>query len=89
MGEVVSSMISAFVEDTPIYLEKLKTAESNIDQIREMAHTIKDAVASFGAYELVQLSKNLEEQATSAAFVDVDIQIDKIYAAFELSQGGS
>ena len=86
VGEVVSSMISAFVEDTPIYLEKLKSAakEDNIRQIREMAHTIKGSAANFGAYDLVRLSKALEEQAASESLTDVDKQLDKIFAAFDV-----
>ena len=86
VGEVVSSMISAFIEDTPIYLEKLKAAaaENNVDQIREMAHTIKGSAANFGAYDLVRLSKSLEGQATRESLVDVDEQVDSIFSAFDI-----
>ncbi len=65
VGEVVSSMIAAFVEDTPVYLEKLRSAaiEKNARHVREMTHTIKGSAANFGAHNLVGLSKALEDRA--------------------------
>ena len=53
VGEVVSSMISAFLEDTPIYIGKLEVPlkENNVRQVRDMAHTIKGSAANFGATE--------------------------------------
>ena len=56
-------MISAFLEDTPIYIGKLRiaVAESNVRQVRDMAHTIRGSAANFGAVELVAASKLLED----------------------------
>ncbi len=86
VGEVVTSMVSAFIEDTPIYLEKLRAAaiENNARQVREMAHTIKGSAANFGAYNLVRLSKALEERAVQQDLSRVLDHIGNISAAFDI-----
>ena len=63
VGEVVSSMIEAFLEDTPVYLQSLKTAmaEGDAKHVRELAHTIKGSAANFGAIKVVEVSRELEE----------------------------
>ena len=65
VGEVVSSMIAAFIEDTPVYIDKLNAAfeEGNARLVRDMAHTIKGSAANFGAHNLVAISKQLEDDA--------------------------
>ena len=85
VGEVVSSMISAFLEDTPIYIGKLRVAvaESNISQVRDMAHTIRGSAANFGAGELVAASKLLEERATHGDLSDSEQLLKRISVAFE------
>ena len=86
VGEVVSSMISAFVEDTPVYLEKLRTAaiEQNARHVREMAHTIKGSAANFGAHELVGLSKILEDRAARDDLNRVVDHVARISDAFDI-----
>jgi diguanylate cyclase (GGDEF)-like protein len=86
VGEVVSSMAAAFVEDTPIYLEKLRTAaiEQNIRQVREMAHTIKGSAANFGAHDLVKESKVLEDQATQEDLSNALTHVARISDAFDV-----
>mgnify|MGYP006075684677 CR=1 FL=1 len=85
VGDVVSSMISAFLEDTPIYIGKLRVAvaESNISQVRDMAHTIRGSAANFGAGELVAASKLLEERATHGDLSDSEQLLKRISVAFE------
>ena len=86
VGEVVSSMAAAFVEDTPVYLEKLRAAaiEGNARHVREMAHTIKGSAANFGAYDLVRLSKVLEDRAAKEDLSRVLDHVTKISDAFDL-----
>ena len=86
VGEVVSSMVAAFVEDTPVYLEKLRAAgiEKNARHVREMAHTIKGSAANFGAHDLVRLSKVLEDRAAQEDLSRVLDHVTKISDAFDL-----
>ena len=86
VGEVVSSMISAFIEDTPVYLEKLRAAaiEGNARHVREMAHTIKGSAANFGAHKLVRLSKVLEDRAAEDDLGAVMDYVGKISDAFDI-----
>ncbi|ETN91586.1 Bacteriophytochrome cph2 [Gammaproteobacteria bacterium MOLA455] len=88
VGEVVSSMIAAFLEDTPIYIGKLKIAltENNARQVRDMAHTIKGSAANFGAVELVAASKKLEDGATREDLSDGVQLLKRIYLAFDALQ---
>ena len=85
VGEVVSSMISAFLEDTPIYIGKLgiAVAERNVRQVRDMAHTIRGSSANFGAVELVAASKLLEDAATSENLGDSEQLLKRVSLAFE------
>ena len=88
VGEVVSSMIGAFLEDTPIYIGKLKIAltENNARQVRDMAHTIKGSAANFGAVELVAASKKLEDGATQEDLSDGVQLLERISLAFDALQ---
>jgi len=88
VGEVVSSMINAFVEDTPIYIAKLEVAlkDNNARQVRDMAHTIKGSAANFGAIELVAASKRLEEGATQEDLSDGEQLLKRISVAFDVLQ---
>ena len=68
IGEVIVSMIEAFLEDTPVYLRSLKEAIAQTDtkQVRELAHTIKGSASNYGAYQVVELSRLLEEKGAEA-----------------------
>ena len=86
VGEVVCSMISAFIEDTPIYIGKLDAAvaEGNARQVRDMAHTIRGSAANFGAAELVAASKLLEDAATREDLSASEQLLKRISQAFEI-----
>jgi len=88
VGEVVSSMITAFIEDTPIYIGKLNIAlaENNARQVRDMAHTIKGSAANFGAVELVAASKLLEDGGAQEDLSDGVQLLKRISVAFEALQ---
>jgi diguanylate cyclase (GGDEF)-like protein len=68
IGEVIVSMIEAFLEDTPVYLRSLKEAIAQTDtkQVRELAHTVKGSASNYGAYQVVELSRLLEEKGAAA-----------------------
>ncbi len=85
VGEVVGSMIEAFVEDTPVYLSQLRVAidADDVQQTRELAHTIKGSAANFGALELVELSRELEERALQSDLHNAIEQVNKLAVAFD------
>jgi diguanylate cyclase (GGDEF)-like protein len=63
VGEVVVSMIEAFIEDTPVYLTSLKNAisEGDAKHTRELAHTVKGSASNFGATQVVDFSRLIED----------------------------
>ncbi len=85
VGEVVDSMIKAFLEDTPVYLKSLKhsVATGDAKQLRELAHTVKGSAANFGATEVVALSKELEEIGGSGSVDTASEKLAGLFAAFE------
>ncbi|UTW46054.1 EAL domain-containing protein [bacterium SCSIO 12696] len=89
VGEVVDSMIKAFLEDTPVYLQSLKHAAADRDdkQVKELAHMLKGSASNFGADRLVALSRHIEEVATNSQLEDIDSQVAQLIAAYrELSR---
>ncbi|MES2354064.1 MAG: EAL domain-containing protein [Pseudomonadota bacterium] len=56
-------MINAFLEDTPVYLDQLRTAvaETDFEAIRSVAHTIAGSSSNLGATKLASLSAKLED----------------------------
>lgn len=74
VGEIFDSVIDAFVEDTPVYLEALKTAISNGDsqQVYELSHTVKGSAANFGAAKVSSVAKSIEDRGKAADFSGAD-----------------
>jgi len=85
VGEVVDSMIEAFLEDTPVYLQSIKNAYAQKDaqQVRELAHTIKGSACNFGALEVIRLSKLLEQLGSSDDIDGASSLISELLEAFE------
>jgi len=84
VGEVVISMIEAFLEDTPVYLESLKHAiiETNYKQVRELAHTVKGSASNYGAHKVVGLSRLLEDKGASDDLSDAESTYDQLKEAY-------
>ena len=84
VGEVVVSMMEAFIEDTPVYLESLKDAITNGDakQIRELAHTVKGSASNFGAKQVTVLSKLLEDKGAEEDLSGAKVLYEQLLAAF-------
>ncbi|MCB1667909.1 MAG: EAL domain-containing protein [Pseudomonadales bacterium] len=85
VGEVVSAMIEAFLEDTPVYVQSLRTAlaEGDAKHVRELAHTIKGSAANFGADKVVRISKELEDMGANNALDEAGQQLNKLTEAYE------
>lgn len=85
VGEVVDSMIEAFLEDTPVYLQSIKyaAAEHDAKQLRELAHLIKGSASNFGATEVVRISKELEDCGSRGEVEGVGVIITSLLNAFD------
>ena len=84
VGEVVVSMMEAFIEDTPVYLESLKNAitQGDAKQVRELAHTIKGSASNFGAKQVTELSKLLEDKGAEENLPGTQNLYEMLLAAF-------
>ncbi|MCK9502863.1 MAG: EAL domain-containing protein [Porticoccaceae bacterium] len=74
VGEVFNSVVDAFVEDTPVYLDALKAAINKGDsqQIYELSHTIKGSSSNFGALKVSSLAKTIEDKGKNNDLSDLD-----------------
>ncbi|MEM7030846.1 MAG: response regulator [Chloroflexota bacterium] len=65
--QIVSELIDLFLEDTPTMLEAMVDSieQSDADQIKHLAHSLKSSSASIGAIHLSNLCEMLEKQAGS------------------------
>ncbi|MFT6420892.1 MAG: diguanylate cyclase (GGDEF)-like protein [Porticoccus sp.] len=84
VGEVIVSMIEAFLEDTPVYLQSLKHAITENDgrQVRELAHTVKGSASNFGARRVTELAKTIEEKGAIDDLAGVDSLFEQLKGAF-------
>ena len=84
VGDVVVSMIEAFIEDTPVYLASLKNAiaEDNAKQTRELAHTVKGSASNFGATQVVDFSRLIEDMGAQENLTGASALHEKLKAAF-------
>ncbi|WP_461482121.1 EAL domain-containing protein [Porticoccus sp.] len=74
VGEVLVSMIEAFLEDTPVYLQSLQHAilDSDAKKVRELAHTVKGSALNFGARRVADIAKILEEKGATDDLVGAE-----------------
>ncbi len=74
VGEVFGSVVEAFVEDTPAYLESLKSAigKGDSQQVYELSHTIKGSAANFGSTRVSSLAKLLEDKGRAGDILGSD-----------------
>src|SRR5690606_3185522 len=83
IGEIFNSVVDAFVEDTPIYLDTLKAAinKEDFQQVYELSHTIKGSSANFGASKVSSLAKMIEDKGESADLSSRDQLYNELAAA--------
>lgn len=84
VGEVFDAMLNAFLEDTPVYISSLKmaAAEGKLQQVRDLAHTIKGSAANFGARRVVDLARRIQENADQEIKGDYSTLIQELQKAF-------
>ena len=88
VGEMTNSIIEAFLEDTPVYLQSLKSALSagNELQVRDLAHTIKGSAGNFGAQQVMVLSKSLEDAGKKKNLTGMEEVFSKLETAFHAAR---
>ena len=74
-------MVEAYVEDLPILAESLEEAinSKDYDQIQHFAHSIKGSSKNFGAVELAEVSRELEEMAKEKQLEDANTQLIALF----------
>lgn len=84
VGEVVVSMIEAFIEDTPVYIESLRhaIADGDAKQVRELAHTVKGSASNFGAKQVTEFSKLIEDKGEAENLSGTQSLCEQLLAAF-------
>lgn len=84
VGDVAYRMIEAFIEDTPVYIDSMKTAVAadNSKQVRDLAHTLKGSAANFGAHPFISTTKTLEQLAQHGQLGQCDLYISTLISQF-------
>ncbi|HEY7693224.1 MAG TPA: Hpt domain-containing protein [Gaiellaceae bacterium] len=79
--DFVADLVATFLADAPPLLAALR--DSEVDEVRRAAHTLKSNGTTFGATRLSALCRELEEQAKAgdlAAAPTLADRIDEEYA---------
>ena len=81
----VDELIEQFVADSPALVTAARAGieAGNTAEVRRAAHTLKSNAATFGANELADRSRRLEEAAKAGALEDALERIDAISAELE------
>lgn len=74
VGDVTYRMIESFLEDTPVYLDSLKSAllEGDARRVYEIAHALKGSASNFGAEPFLQVVTRLEARSKVGDLTDGD-----------------
>ena len=64
VGDVTYRMVESFLEDTPVYLDSLKSAllENDPRRVYEIAHALKGSASNFGAAPFLEVVSALEKK---------------------------
>ena len=84
--EFLEELIAIFIKDTPKHFTLLKAAyeNSNLEEIRQIAHTIKGSAGNFGASSLQKIALSLEQAAQEDNLSRVAHFIDAVEIEFEI-----
>ncbi|MGB5146577.1 MAG: EAL domain-containing protein [Porticoccaceae bacterium] len=78
VGDVTYRMIESFLEDTPVYLDSLKSAlrDGEAQRAYEIAHTIRGSASNFGAKSFVDAVVALEAFSKAGDLSGSDALLD-------------
>ncbi len=100
VGDVTYRMVESFLEDTPVYLDSLKSAllENDARRMYEIAHALKGSASNFGAAPFLAVVSALEKcgktadlsdgEALVTACIDRFGELRKELERYQLSEGG-
>ncbi len=86
----VSELIEQFVADTPDLVTAARAGleAGDADEVRRAAHTLKSNAATFGAHELAERSRALEEAAKQRALDDGAALLEAMAGELDVVRGG-
>jgi len=81
----MTELVEQFIADTPglVTAARAGLESGDVDEVRRAAHTLKSNAATFGALELAERSRRLEEDAKAGAIEDGEGQIRGIAEELE------
>ncbi len=84
LGDVLVKVIGAFLEDTPLLIQKLSDALAGqqFARVGEMAHSIKSSSMNIGAFKLVELCIELETMLGQIQFSNISPKVSEITDAY-------
>ena len=82
----VSELIEQFIADTPGLIAAARDglARGDAGEVRRAAHTLKSNAATFGAHQLTERSRALEEAAKHGALEDGPARLDAMAGELEI-----
>lgn len=85
LGTAFAKMLRVFVEDLPRYLSELEAAlkVGAIDQVPNIAHTIKGSASNIGARRLAEICRHLEAVARKLDITTVRMLYNSVVAESE------
>ncbi|KAA3645119.1 MAG: sensor histidine kinase, partial [Proteobacteria bacterium] len=87
MGEETDDLLNLFQQETPAMMEKLKALKSDVDleQVRQIAHTLKSTGANIGATGFSHFCKKMEAAAIEKNEDAVKDNISKVMKSYQLT----
>ena len=94
-GEFLAELLETYFEDTPQLFSTMHSAieSQNAEDFRRAAHSLKSNSANFGAMDLSQKAKTLEEMGkdgdlkqADGALTDAETEYAKVKTALEMMQ---
>jgi len=83
-NDAVNELIRLFLENSPLLLQKLRTATNQGDAhaVYLAAHTLRSPAAQMGAYRLAKLCHELETISETGDVADCVPRVDQIFAEY-------
>jgi diguanylate cyclase (GGDEF)-like protein len=84
VGDVTYRMVESFLEDTPVYLDSLKSAllENDARRVYEIAHALKGSASNFGAAPFLAVVGTLEAQSKAGDLAQAGALVNACEARF-------
>jgi HPt (histidine-containing phosphotransfer) domain-containing protein len=85
-ADFVSELIQQFVADAPGLIAAARDGleRGDAEEVRRAAHTLKSNAATFGAHELAERSRALEEAAKQSALEDGPARVEAMQSELEI-----